>query len=166
MMSSMFDRGSKTMTRQQIKDAFDKLKSRVNFGGAGNNTIADITTTRENLAPTLRLVAQLLKEPAFDAKEFDLLKQEELSGLEQQKSDPQAIAVRLVQKKITNYPKGHPMYASSVEESIADTKAVTVEDVKKFYKEFVGASYGDPICGWAGRDAAAGARCRWRACPR
>src|ERR1019366_569162 len=143
MMSSMFDRGSRTMTRQQIKDAFDKLKARVSFAGAGNNAFAQIQTTRENLVPTLRLVAQLFKEPAFDAKEFDLLKQEELSTLEQQKSDPQFIAVRLGQKKIALYPKGHPLYPQSVEESIADTKAATAEDVKKFYTDFVGASYGD-----------------------
>ena len=143
MMSSMFDRGSKTMTRQQIKDAFDKLKARVLFAGAGNNAFAQIQTTRENLAPTLRLVAQLFKEPAFDAKEFDLLKQEELSGLEQQKSEPQMIAMRTIQKKISPYPKGHPLYAPSVEESIADTKAVTVEDVRKFYADFAGATYGD-----------------------
>ena len=143
MMSSMFDRGAKTMTRQQIKDAFDKLKARVNFGGAGNNTVAIIETTHENFAPTLRLVAQLLKEPAFDTKEFDLLKQEELSGLEQQRSEPQAIAQRLVQKKISNFPKGHPMYPESVDESIADTKAATVEELRTFYADFVGASYGD-----------------------
>jgi len=143
LMSSMFDRGSKAMTRQQIKDAFDKLKARVTFGGAGNNTMANIETTRENLAPALRLVAQLLKEPTFDAKEFDLLKQEELSGLEQQRSEPQAIAQRLVQKKISLYPKGHPLYPQSVDESIADTKAATVEDVRTFYGQFVGGSYGD-----------------------
>jgi zinc protease len=143
MMSAMYDRGSKTMTRQQIKDAFDKLKARVNFAGAGNNSVAIIETTRENLVSTLRLVAQVIKEPAFDAKEFDLLRQEELSGLEQQRSEPQAIAQRLVQKKISNYPKGHPMYPESVDESIENTKAVTVDDVKKFYADFVGASYGD-----------------------
>src|ERR1019366_8678957 len=143
MMSSLFDRGSKTMTRQQIKDAFDKLKARVSFAGAGNNAVAQIQTTRENLAPTLRLVALLFREPAFDAKEFDLLKQEELSGLEQQKSDPQAIAMHVIQKKISPYPKGHPLYAPSVEESIADTKTVTVEDVRKGYTDFLGARYGD-----------------------
>ncbi len=143
MMADMFDRGSKTMSRQQIKDAFDKLTARVNFGGAGNNSVAIVETTRENLAPTLRLVATLFREPAFDAREFDLLKQEQLAALDQQKSDPQAVASRLVLKKLSPYPKGHPMYAQSVEESIEDTKAATVEDVRKFYADFVGASYGD-----------------------
>ncbi len=143
MMSSLFDRGSKTMTRQQIKDAFDKLKARVTFAGAGNNAFASIETTRENLPATIRLVAQLFKEPAFDAKEVDLLKQEELAALEQQKSDPQAIVQRTIQKKISPYPKGHPLYPQSVEESIEDVKSVTADDVKKFYAEFVGASYGD-----------------------
>ncbi len=143
MMSSLFDRGSKTMTRQQIKDAFDKLKARVTFGGAGNNTLANIETTRENLPATIRLVAQLLKEPAFDAKELDLLKQEELAALEQGKSDPQTIAQRTIQKKIALYPKGHPLYPQSVDEAIEDTKSVTIDDVKKFYADFVGATYGD-----------------------
>ncbi len=143
MISGMMDRGSKTMSRQQIKDAFDKLKARVFFAGAGNNAFAQIETTRENLAPTLRLVAQLMKEPAFDAKEFELLKQEQLAALDQQKSDPQFIAQRTIQKKISLYPKGHPLYPESVDESIAATKAVTVEEVKKFYADFVGATYGD-----------------------
>ena len=143
MLPKMFDRGSKTMTRQQIKDAFDKLKARVQFFGGGNNALANIETTHDNLAPTLRLVAEIFKEPAFDPKEFDLLKQEELSALEQQKSDPQAIAQRLIQKRISHYPKGHPLYPESVDESIAATKAVTVDEVRKFYTEFVGASYGD-----------------------
>jgi zinc protease len=49
----------------------------------------------------------------------------------------------LVQKKIAPYPKGHPMYPESVEESITSTKAVTVDEVKSFYTDFVGASYGD-----------------------
>jgi zinc protease len=143
MMASMFDRGSKTMTRQQISDAFDTLQARVTFGGAGNNSVAIIETTREHLAPTLRLVATLFREPAFDAKEFDLLKQDELASLDQQRSDPQAIALRLIQKKLSPYPKGHPMYAESVDESIESTRAVTVDAIRTFYLDYVGASYGD-----------------------
>ena len=143
MISSMMDRGSKTMTRQQIKDGFDKLKARVFFAGAGNNAFAQIETTRENLAPTLKLVAEIMKEPAFDAKEFELLKQEQLAALDQQRSDPIAVGQRAMQKKIALYPKGHPLYSESVDETIAGTKAVTLEEVKKFYTDYVGASYGD-----------------------
>ena len=143
LMGSMLDKGTKTKTRQQIKDEFDKLKARVNVGGAGNNIVVNIETTRPNLLPTLRLVGEVLKEPAFDAKEFELLRTEALAGLEQNKSEPMFLASIAIQRTLTPWPKTHPLYVGTVDEQIADLKAVKLEDVKKVYTDLVGASYGD-----------------------
>ena len=38
------------------------------------------------------------------------------------------------------YPKGDVRYSGTLEEQIADTKAVTLEQVKAFHKDFYGAS--------------------------
>ena len=143
LLGSMLDKGTKTKTRQQIKDEFDKLKARVNFGGAGNNLVANIETTRPNLIATLRLVGEVLKEPSFDAKEFELLRTEGLAGLEQNKSEPMFLASIAIQRTLTPWPKAHPLYVGTVDEQIADLKAVKLEDVKKVYTDLVGASYGD-----------------------
>lgn len=143
LLGSMLDKGTKTKTRQQIKDEFDKLKARVNIGGAGNNLVANIETTRPNLIPTLRLVGEVLKEPSFDAKEFELLRTEGLAGLEQNKSEPMFLASIAIQRTLTPWPKTHPLYVGTVDEQIADLKAVKLEDVKKVYTDLVGASYGD-----------------------
>jgi zinc protease len=43
-------------------------------------------------------------------------------------------------RHMNTYPKSDPRYVRSTEESIADTKAVTLDDAKKFYKDFYGAS--------------------------
>jgi len=143
LMGSMLDKGTKTKTRQQIKDEFDKLKARVFVGGAGNNIVVNIETTRPNLLPTLRLVGEVLKEPAFDAKEFELLRTEGLAGLEQNKSEPMFLAQVAIQRTLTPWPKSHPLYVGTVDEQIADLKAVKLDDVKKVYTDLVGASYGD-----------------------
>lgn len=143
LLGSMLDKGSRTKTRQQIKDEFDKLKARVNIGGAGNNVQVSIETTRPNLRPTLRLVGEILKEPAFDAKEFELLRTEGLAGLEQNRSEPQFLAFVAIQRIMNPWPKGHPLHVGTIDEQIADLKAVKVEEVKKVYTELVGASYGD-----------------------
>ncbi|HEY3287715.1 MAG TPA: pitrilysin family protein [Gemmatimonadaceae bacterium] len=143
LMGSMLDKGTKSKSRQQIKDEFDKLKARVLIGSAGNNISVRIETTRPNLLPTLRLVAEVLKEPAFDANEFELLRTENLAGLEQNKSEPMFLASVALQRAVNPWPKNHPLYVGTVDEQIAELKALKLEDVKKVYTELVGASYGD-----------------------
>src|SRR5262249_14937646 len=78
----MLMRGTTKHTRQQIKDEFDKLKAKAFvFAGTGA-AAATIETVGENLPAALRLVAEILREPAFPQSEFDLLKQEALAEVE------------------------------------------------------------------------------------
>jgi len=143
MMGSLLDKGTMTKTRQQIADGFDKLKARVFIGSSGNNISVNIETTRPNLLPTLRLVGEVLHEPSFDPREFELLRTENVAGLEQNKSEPSFLASIAAQRILNPWPKGHPLYTGTVDEQIADLKAVTVGDVKKVYTDLVGASFGD-----------------------
>jgi zinc protease len=139
----MLMRGTAKRTRQQIRDDFDRIKTQaVVFGGA-TGTSATITTTRQNLAAALRLVAEVLKEPSFPAEEFDRLKQETLTSLENQRSEPTSVAIRAMSVAFNHYPKGHVLYSRSLDEEIADVKALTLEDVKRFHKDFYGASVGE-----------------------
>jgi zinc protease len=46
-------------------------------------------------------------------------------------------------RRMTPYPKGHPLYIATPEEDIADLQSLTVEQVKAVYTDLVGASYGD-----------------------
>jgi zinc protease len=143
MVAAMVNRGTKTKTRQQIQDEFDRLKAQVFFGGAGNNITANISTTRPNLVPTLRLVAEVLKEPIFPANEFETLRQQQLTGIEQNKSEPGFLANNLMQRKLNPYPRTYPLYTFTVDEQIEEIKAATVEDVRKVYADLVGGSFGD-----------------------
>lgn len=142
MTGSMLMRGTTKHTRQQLSDEFDRLKARVFIGGGATGANATIQTTRENLPAVLRLVAEVLREPAFSQAEFDQLKNETIAGIEQQKSEPTAIAVNSFLRHINPYPKGDVRYVAEIDENIANIKATTLEDVKKFYQDFYGASAG------------------------
>ncbi len=138
----LLQRGTAKKTRQQIKDEFDRLKAQVFvFGGATSANVI-IETTRQNLPAVLRLVGEILREPAFPQSEFDQLKLETLTQIESQKTEPQLVASMELSRVFNIYPKGHPFYSGTVEEDIADIKAVTLDDVKRFYKDFYGASNG------------------------
>jgi len=71
-------RGTQKKSRQQIQDELDRLKARVNVGGDATGATASIETVRENLPAVLRLVAEVLREPAFPEAEFDQIKKLQL----------------------------------------------------------------------------------------
>lgn len=138
--ASMLNKGTAKHTRQQIKDEFDKLKANVSIGGGATQTFVNVTTTKPNLVAALKLVAEILKEPVFPADEFEKLKAEQLAGVESQRSEPQAIAFNKIQRHTTPFPKSDPRYISTFDEEVADIKALTLDEVKSFYKEFYGAN--------------------------
>ncbi len=143
MAADMLMRGTRNKSRQQIQDAFDKLKARVQLFGSSTSLQASIETTRPNLVPALRLLAEVLREPVFDGKEFDELKQEDLAGLEQQRSEPTSQGSRAFGRYLNPFPKGDPRYTATVDEDVADYTAATVDDARRFYAEFYGASNGE-----------------------
>lgn len=138
--ASMLNKGTATKTRQQIKDEFDRLKANVFIGGSGQQAFASITTTRPNLPEVLKLVAEVFTTPSFPADEFEKLKNEQLANIESQRSEPQAIAFNRIQRHVSPYPKSDPRYTATFDEEAADIKALTLDQVKKFYNTFYGAS--------------------------
>src|SRR5262249_50114848 len=143
LASQMLMRGTAKHTRQQIQDELDKLKARVFIGGGAASANVSIETTRENLPAGLKLVAEVLRESSFPADEFEQLKQQRLAGIEASRTEPQVIAFVNFGRHINPYPKSDPRYTPTIEEQIEMTKAASLEDAKKFYADFYGASNGE-----------------------
>ncbi|HEY9489642.1 MAG TPA: pitrilysin family protein, partial [Chryseosolibacter sp.] len=140
--ASMLDKGTTKHTRQQIKDELDRLKANVYIGGGATQAVVDITTTRPNLPEVLKLVDEILKEATFPQDEFEKLKNEQLTGIETRRSDPQAIAITEIQRHINPYPKSDPRYVETFDESVTAINSLSLDEVKKFHKDFYGAAYG------------------------
>jgi zinc protease len=143
IVGGMLMRGTSTHSRQQITDELNRLQARLRVNGSATGATASIETTRDKLPSVMNLVAELLRESTFPATEFELLKQERLAAIEQQRSEPQSLAMIALQKQLNPYSKGDVRYVSSVDESIADLKAVNLDQVKLFYKQFYGANTGE-----------------------
>ncbi|MFM8738895.1 MAG: M16 family metallopeptidase, partial [Cytophagales bacterium] len=92
LTASMLNKGTAKRTRQQIKDEFDKLKANVQIFGNAQQASVNIETTRPNLIEVLKLAAEVVKEASFPADEFEKLKEEEIAGIESQRSEPTAKA--------------------------------------------------------------------------
>ncbi|PZR18342.1 MAG: insulinase family protein [Archangium gephyra] len=139
----MLMRGTKSKTRQQVKDAFDALKAQVHVQPQPQGVVVSVEVRKPQLAAALDLVGEVLKTPAFDAKEFEQLRREVLAQYEQQKDDPMAIGQIGLQRVLSPFQtKGHPLYVPSIQELIADATALKVEDSKAYHAKFYGAQSG------------------------
>jgi zinc protease len=145
-IASMLMRGSRKHNFQELKDEFDRLKAEVRFGG-GRFSVAipgvermRIKTVRENLPAVLTLVSEVLREPAFPAKEWETLRKEALARLEEERQDPMANGFRVLMQKMFPEPKGDVRYRPSVQESIDDLKRTRVADVARLHRALWGAS--------------------------
>jgi zinc protease len=140
MTAEMLKNGTATRSKKQIADELDKIKTDVYFYPSDGALNARINTDKANLDKALALVEDLLRNPKFDEAEFERMKVEYKARYEEGMSDPQTRVFERLQKLTNNYPKGHPLYTWSTDESLDELKKVKLEDLKSFYTNFYGAN--------------------------
>jgi zinc protease len=136
LASSMLMRGTRHHTREQLRNEFDRLKASVSVSGNG----ASIETLRPSLPAALRLVAEVLREPAFPASEFEQLKRSVLTRVESLKSEPNALAGLQLTRHLNPYPPEHWLYTPTLDERMQRLQSVTIEDLRRCHDELYGAS--------------------------
>jgi zinc protease len=140
--ASMLKRGAAGMNRQQIADALDALKATLVIGSAdGNAVTVGFETRREKLPEFLKLMRDILRAPSFPASELELLRTETLTSLEDGRREPQQLAMRALSRHDNPWPKGDVRYAPTLDEEIADVKAVKAQQLAAFHKRFYGADH-------------------------
>jgi zinc protease len=133
MLDEAMSRGTKKHNFQQLKDQWDVLEAQVGFGTTPGQLDVSIQTTKDNLPAVLALVDEVLRQPAFPQDQFDIAIKEGVAGLEEGKQDPQNQGFLAVTRVVSQYPKNHPLYVPTTDESIAQLKALRLADVKKFH---------------------------------
>jgi zinc protease len=136
----MLMRGSRGHTRQQLKDQFDRLRVQGGIGSERGELRAFVKTEKKNVAETLKLLKEIVREPAFPADELEQLRQEHIADIEANRNQPKAAANILINRHLQSYPKGDPRYTPEPDEAIAEYRSVTREQVRDFYDRFVGAA--------------------------
>jgi zinc protease len=144
MTGSLLMRGTKNKNRQQIQDEMDRLKATIGVSGGAQGAMAMVRTFEPTLADSLRLVRELLREPAFPEAEFEQIRQQRLASIEATRSEPSRLAsLELSRHMNARYQRGDVRYTSTLEEEVEDTKKVTLDDVRNFYAQFYGVGEGE-----------------------
>src|SRR5690349_12482372 len=91
-VASMLDKGTKTMTREQIQDRLDQLKTELSVSSAPGRVTLTMTTRREHLPGAVALAGDLLRNASFPESALSELKQQTIADIEQQRKEPGAVA--------------------------------------------------------------------------
>ena len=138
--ASMLSRGTERLTREQLAAAFEQLQTTWGVSGDAQSATLRLETTRANLTPSIALAMEALRTPRFDAAEFEQMKAAWVSGIEEARSEPQAIVQQRIERHGNPYPKGDVRYAMTFDETLAEIKGLKLDDVRAFYRDFYGAS--------------------------
>ena len=143
LVGPMLMLGSKTMDRAQIAARFDALKTQAQIAGSAQAAQINLIGKRETLADAIALAADVLRNPAFPADQFEQLRMQAVTGTEFQRSEPGAVASIALAQYFDPWPKGHPLHADSLDESLAKLKSARLEDVAAYHRDFYGTAEGE-----------------------
>jgi zinc protease len=142
-VAAILDQGTSTLSRQQVQDRLDALQTELQIGGSGNYVTVSINSRREHLADAIALVGDLLRHPALTPEALDEARRQELTGIEQQRKEPQFIAQNALARLGNPYPRGDLRYSRTPDEMVEDVNALTLAQLRDFHARFYGASAGE-----------------------
>ncbi|MGJ8684902.1 MAG: M16 family metallopeptidase [Nonlabens sp.] len=137
LLADLMMRGTATKTTEELENAIESLGASIYFYAGDQSITVGGTTLARNYDKTMALVQEMLLEPRFDETEFELLKQNVLSQIEQRKANPNAIASNEFSKLLYGEDNLLSKNNSGNEQSV---NAISIQDLKDYYHKNIGAN--------------------------
>ena len=133
-------RGTIARDRVELADALTALGADLDVRATSAGVVATLRAPRPAFDAAVRLAAEVLRHPRFDAREFEVLRQARIAILDQQRTDPQAIASRTLRRQLSPSGIGEAGYLLSVDEERRAIGRTTLDAIREFHASRYGAS--------------------------
>jgi zinc protease len=118
---SMLDTGTRTRNALEIAAEAERLGANLSAGSNLDASSINLSAIKTELAPSIELWADLIRNPVFSQEEIDRLRGRWIENIAQEKAQPVSLALRLLPPAI--YGAGHaygvPFTGSGTAQSIA-----------------------------------------------
>ncbi|MBU3678630.1 MAG: insulinase family protein [Candidatus Kapabacteria bacterium] len=128
----MLGKGTKKRTALQIAQALDGVGAGISVSTAGESMTISASCIKKHANLVMDIFGEQLREPIFDEKELEKLKQQYVASVASRRSRPMEIAGALSRKVI--YGMDNPLARRTLESTI---KAVTRQDVMNFHANYI-----------------------------
>ena len=128
--ANMLDEGAGSRGAIDLARAIDDLGARIQTDANADASFASLTVAKRNLDRAFALFGDVVARPRFEPAEFKRVKDLWTNELREREKDPDATA-RVVYRVVLFGPE-HP-YGHAWDGTPQSAKAVTLDDVKRFY---------------------------------
>lgn len=160
MLPGLMMAGTKKHDRQALREELDSLGIRIGSGfgggggrrggrgggggggGAGQLTFA-VEAKRDTLPQAIKLLGEILREPAFPTAEFETTKSRMISMLSAGRTEPGALAGNKLSRTLSPYSGGDVRYVPTLEETLDRIQGVTLDKIKNLYETQIGGSHAE-----------------------
>ncbi len=142
-VAQMLNKGSKTLSREQVQDRLDELKTDLGISSSVGAVTVTLSSRRETLPAAIALVGDLLRNPAFPPAALDEYKRQLLTSIEQQRKEPGAVVGNALARLGNPYPRGDARYVRTFDERVEDATRLNIDAVRAMHGRFYGASQGE-----------------------
>ena len=121
LMLEMLDEGTATRSATAIAEEQERLGAAIQTGGNIDTSVVSLTALTANLAPSLALLADITRNPAFSEGEVARVRDQQLAELSQALATPRTLAHRELGKLLfgPGHPYGQPVDGLGDAESLA-----------------------------------------------
>ena len=132
---NMLEQGTTSMDSIQIAEAQERLGASIGTSGSLDRSTVALTVPSANLQPAMGLFADIVRNPAFADAEVARVKQQQLAGIAQELTNPNALAGRVLPRLI--YGPNSPYAKSMGNGDPRAVAALTPADLRAFQQTWL-----------------------------
>ena len=106
LLLQLMDEGTTTRSSTELARQRERLGAQIAASASADATSFQLDAMAPNLAPSLDLLADYIRRPALGATELEQVRAQQLAAIAAERSNPQALATRLLYPAI--YGAAHP----------------------------------------------------------
>ena len=130
----LMDEGTTSMSSQELAEAQERLGAEIGTGNSADRSVANLSALSANLAPSLDILADVVRNPAFAPAEVERVKAQTLTGIAALQKDPTRVAGRVLPGVL--YGASHPYGGPSGGDPKA-IKGFTRDDLTAFEARWI-----------------------------
>ena len=136
LMLDLMDEGTRTLNATQLAEAQEALGASITTGATMDRSVVQLSAVTPNLKPSVDLLADVVRNPAFASAELERLRATRLSRIAAERTQPAALASRALPELMygADSPYGRPFSGNGDETSV---KAITESDIRTDYARWI-----------------------------
>lgn len=136
LMLSLMDEGTTSLDSIAFAEAKERLGAQIDASANADETVFSLFALKPNLGASLSLLADYIRNPAFDGKELERVRAQQLNRLKAELNNPNAIASRILTPVLygADHPYGIPPSGLGNAKSVA---AVTRDQLAAFHSAWI-----------------------------